>query len=515
MSDLYGIEHLPLPTAAEMDALDRRAQQELGVPERVLMEAAGRGIASVVHSLFPQGRVAGAIGSGHNGGDTLIALRVLRAWGRELSVVVVAPGAVSAELRHGWDVPGHPPDEAASVFASSDVIIDGVLGTGSKGAPRGGHAALVDAINASGRPVVAVDGPSGIDFTTGEVPGSCVQAAVTVALGYPKRGCLFQPARGRCGRLLVAEIGFPPVSEGSVRARVITPAWARARLPARPPDAHKRSAGYLLIVAGARGMAGAAALAARAALRAGVGLVRVASDSSNREILQSLVPEAIFVDADERDLLKESCAWADAVVAGPGLGRGATSRTRLSEALEHADAKPILLDADALNILSERPGDLEALGRARPLALTPHPGEASRLTGRSVAEIRKDAIAVAEALAERYRAAILLKGAPSVVASPDLPTLVTSSGTSAVATGGSGDVLSGCCGAMLAAGLSPRDALGVGLFYAGRSSELLPRRRGVTSLDLAEALPLALANPGAAGPPPGLPFVIFDQASRE
>lgn len=515
MSELFGIEWVPLPTAAEMSALDRTARESAGVPERVLMEAAGRAVAAVVHSLYPRGRVVAAVGSGNNGGDARIAARALSAWGRDAHVVEAKPGGPGAEVAHGWRLPVAALEQAAVAFSSADVLIDGLLGTGSQGAPRGGVATLIEAMNASARPIIAVDGPSGIDFTTGEVAGACVRAAVTVALGYPKRGCLFQPGRDRCGRLLAAEIGFPPVEPSAVSAQVMTPGWARARLPTRPPDAHKGSAGYLLVAAGTHGMAGAAALVARAALRAGVGLVRVVSDAANREILQSLVPEGIFVDAEDEGAVVESAEWAHAVVAGPGLGRSAAAQRRLDRVLAASGTKPLLLDADALNLFAERPRDLERVGAARPLALTPHPGEASRLTGAAVGDIKRDPIAVAAAMAERFRAAVLLKGAPSVVVAAKAPALVNSSGTSAVATGGSGDVLAGACGAMLAAGVAPREALGLGLFYAGRGAELLPRRRGVTSLDLAESLASAFQNPGAERPPPDWPFVTFDQPVRE
>jgi hydroxyethylthiazole kinase-like uncharacterized protein yjeF len=510
--DLYGVAELPCPTAEEMAELDRAARERWGVPEAVLMEAAGRAVAQVVATLFPRGRVVAAVGTGHNGGDALVAARTLHAWGWDVQVLeVVANGAADA-LRHGWSLPVRRAQDARAAFECADVIVDGILGTGARGAPRAPHAAVIEAMNAAGRPVVAVDGPSGIDFTTGAVPGPCVRAAVTVALGYPKRGCLLMPGRAYCGRLLVAEIGFPP--PGTVSAQVLTPGWATTRLPPRPPDAHKGSAGYLLVVAGSTGMAGAAALCARAALRAGAGLVRIASDAPNREILQSLVPEAVFVDAGDVAAVKEALEWADALVVGPGLGRGTASRARLALALERSVRKPVLLDADALNILSERAEELERLGAERPVAMTPHPGEASRLTGDTVAEIRANPLSAAEGMARRYHAAVLLKGAPSVVAAPGLPTLVNSAGTSAVATGGSGDVLAGACGAMLAGGLAPREALAVGLFFAGRAAECLDRGRGATALDLAEALPGAFAHPGASAPPPGLPFVLFDQPPR-
>ena len=332
MSDTFGIEWLPLPRAAEMAEIDRKSQEEKDVPERLLMENAGRSIALIVQHLFPRGRVAAAVGSGHNGGDAYIALRILASWGRDVVAAQAGSQPPDAVLAHGWDLPVEPAAEAERVFSTSDLILDGILGTGVTGPPREGAARIIEMLNKSRKPVIAVDGPSGADFSTGAIPGACVTAKVTVSLGFPKLGLLFQPARGRCGRLIVTEIGFPPVAPADVGAALITPAFARGRTPPRLPDAHKGDLGYLLIAAGRFGMAGAGVLAARGALAAGVGIVRIASDAANREIHQSAVPEAIFADIDQPESVSEAGKWADALVLGPGFGTDSIATDRLNRA---------------------------------------------------------------------------------------------------------------------------------------------------------------------------------------
>lgn len=508
MSDLFGVERLPLPRAQEMAEIDRRAREDHGIPEILLMESAGRTIAGVVQHLFPAGKVAAAVGSGHNGGDAYIALRALRAWGREVVAVQAGSRPPDAALARRWDVPIEGADVAGEEFSSSAVVLDGILGTGTTGAPHEEVARIIEAMNASPATRVAVDGPSGVDFSTGEVPGACTNAHVTISLGLPKLGLLFQPARACCGRLIVTEIGFPPVTGQEVSAMVITPGWARTRLPRREPDAHKGDAGYLLIAAGREGMAGAGVLAARGALAMGAGIVRIASDPKNREIYQTAVPEAIFVDIDDDREMEAAGEWAHAVIAGPGFGQDKLAHARLERVLSSTGSLPLLLDADGLNLFAGRASDLAEIARTRPIAITPHPGEMARLLEVEIGEITTDRVAVASRAAEHLHAAVLLKGAPSVVALSHEPALVSSTGSSAAASGGSGDVLSGACGAMLAARLPRREALAVALFYCGRAAQLGPSI-GRSSLELVDDIPAALDNPGADAPI--LPFVLFDQ----
>jgi len=509
---VYGREHVALVSAEESARLDRVAREEWGVPERVLMENAGRAAALVISRLFGRGRVVAAVGGGNNGGDALVALRALATWGREVAYVAASEREPDAALLHGHGLKRLSGDPAVA-FAEADVIVDGILGTGASGAPRARAAAVIEAMNGSGRPIVALDLPSGVDGTTGAVPGAAVNAVVTVTFGWPKRGLLLNPGRQHCGRIVAVEIGFPPPA-GPSGAELITPAWCAARLRPRGPAAHKGSVGRVLVLAGSRGMAGAAVLSARSAQRAGAGLVRVASDEANRHILQTAVPEAVFVDRTDGAALAEAVVGVEAVVAGPGLGKDASARSALEAVLEAGAGLPTLLDADALTLLAREPGRLSELAAGRPVVLTPHPGEMSRLTGKAPGEIVAAPLEVARELAEETGCVVLLKGSPSVVAAPGEPVLVNTVGSSDLATAGMGDQLASAIGAMLAAGSPAREAAALGLFYSGRASELASRGRSLSPLDVAEHLARAFADPGPQSSPLGLPFVIFDQPPR-
>lgn len=500
----YAAGGVPVVTADEMRAWDRRAIDEHGIHEPTLMEAAGRAAADVVQRLYPDGRVVAAVGGGNNGGDALVLLRTLAARGREVAAVRVGSTPPDAALLHGWEVETVPADEAAAALRGSGVVVDGILGTGARGAPRPAQAEAIGAINASGRPVVAVDGPSGLDFTTGRAEGAVVRADVTVTFGAPKRGLLLFPGRELSGRIVVVEIGFPPLAPDEATARLVSAEWARARLPRVPPDAHKGTMGSVAVVAGRSGVGGAAVMAAMGALRAGTGMAHVVSHADNRVVIQQAVPEALFHDR-EGDV-DATLSRATAVVAGPGMGTEAGDLDFLRRVAESCDS-PLLLDADALTLLARNPELRERI--RRPLLLTPHPGEMSRLLGRSVAEITADPFAAAAEAAGRFRCAVLLKGAPSLVAAPGEAALVGTAGHSGIATGGMGDTLAGIAGALLGMGCPPRDAAALGLFLAGRAAEAAGRGRSLLPRDVAEALPEAYAAVDREPEPP-VPAAVFD-----
>ncbi|HEX7242608.1 MAG TPA: NAD(P)H-hydrate dehydratase [Longimicrobiaceae bacterium] len=497
---------VPLLTAEEMRAWDRSAVEGRGIPEPVLMEAAGRAAAEVVHRLHPEGRVVAAVGGGNNGGDALVVLRTLAAWGRDVAAVRVGDSLPDAALLHGWEVPALPAGEGEAAFRGAAVVVDGILGTGARGAPRPAQAAVIEAIAASGRPVVALDGPSGVDMTTGAVEGAAVRADVTVTFGAPKRGLLLFPGRAHAGRIVTVEVGFPPLEPRGAAARVVTDAWARARVPAVPPHAHKGTLGTVAAVAGRPGMAGAAVMVAMGALRAGAGMARLVTHADNRVVVQQAVPEALFTDRGS-DGVDEALAGAAAVVAGPGMGTGDADLDFLLRVARGGDS-PLLLDADALTLLARHP-DLREEVR-RPLLLTPHPGEASRLLGREVGTITADPFAAAAEAAERFGCAVLLKGAPSVVAAPGEPALAGAAGHSGIATGGMGDTLAGVAGALLAAGCAPREAGALALHLCGRAAEIAGRGRSLLPRDVAEALPEAFASLAAPAEPrlPGVLHVL-------
>lgn len=514
--DVYGRADVALLTAAEAAAVDTAAREQHGVAERVLMENAGRAAALVLDRCFGRGRVAVLAGSGNNGGDALVMARALQSWGRDVRIVACGSRPPEPSLLHSHPITIEAADGVDDAIARADVLVDGLLGTGSSGAPREPLAAIIERMNASGRPIISLDLPSGADATTGAVAGAAVRADVTIAFGWPKLGCLLHPARAYCGGLVAVEIGFPPLAPGDdAKAMLITPAWATSRLPPRPLDAHKGSSGRLGIFAGQEGMAGAAALAAEAARRAGAGLIRLASAAENRVVLQSLVPEATFVDRTA--LGASDFESVHALLAGPGIGTDDVARRALDTALDLTAGRPVLLDADAINLFAGG-GDgvppLETVAAARDVVITPHPKELERLTGRPVRDVQADRPAAARAASARFGCTVLLKGQPSLIAAPDGMLLVNSAGSSDLAAGGMGDQLAGVIAAFLASGLGSFEAAGVGLFFAARAADLAGRGRSLGPRDISEHLHDAIASPGAPGPFSGLPFVTFDQPPR-
>ena len=482
-----------LPTAAEMAEIDRVAVESGAIPERALIENAGRALARHVHERFPAGRVAVLAGSGHNGADALVAGRTLSAWGRSVGFVRCGSRGPDPDVLAGWDLTLEPPEALDRELAAADIVIDGILGTGLTSAPRPPQARMIERVNAARAAVVSADGPSGVDFTTGRVPGAAIRADLTVTFGWPKVGLLRFPARERIGDLISVEIGFPPPA-APPSARAVTAAWVAGLLGVRPADGHKGDAGYLAIVGGERGMAGAVVLAARAAIRAGVGIVRVVSAPENLEVVQTSVPEAVFVDWSTSEAVRSALSWAGAVAVGPGLGTGPERRALVQRVLEEGSV-PLVLDADALNVLSAEAAEAgTALGPPAPLRsilLTPHPGEMARLLGTSIGEVREDAPAAARCLAGAAQATVLLKGAPTWVARPGGELRATTLVSPAFASGGMGDVLTGVCGACLASGLGPADAASAALTLTALAILRGVDEVGGSAADVPEALPEA------------------------
>jgi NAD(P)H-hydrate epimerase len=407
-------------TTAQMRELDARTIAEFGVPGERLMERAGAGVAAAVRRILRlrgrrHGRVLVVAGRGNNGGDAFVAARHLQE--RQLPVDVWLAGTAD-ELRgdalthfNRMRAAGVPCREAASesewdaagreAAAEADIVLDGLLGTGISGAPRGLAACAVEFVNAAGTraPVLAIDVPSGLDSDTGRCEGAAARADVTVTMGLPKRGLLEPPALDCVGSLEVVDIGIPPALIAEIRAdqELIAEQDLRPLLGRRPRAAHKGNYGHLLIVSGAAGYAGAVSMAARAALRSGVGLVTVLTPASIAAVVAQAAPEAMVHAAAETEAgsLSAGClrAWGrdmasfDAVLIGPGLTTHDESR-RLTESLLRAVRSPLVVDADGLNVLA---GDLDPVRRCgSPVMLTPHPGEMARLLGCSAADVQAD-----------------------------------------------------------------------------------------------------------------------------
>jgi hydroxyethylthiazole kinase-like uncharacterized protein yjeF len=435
----------PLYTADEM----RAAEQGHDVEQ--LMQRAGLAVAEQALARFPDARrFAGVCGGGANGGDGRIALRVLREAGREAEETADLEGA--------------------------DVVIDALFGTGFRGPARDEAAALIGRINASDAPVVAVDVPSGVDASSGEVPGTAVEATLTVTFHGPKVGLAVAPGRFHAGDVVVADIGLEPVPTQHRRVtREIL-----ALVPAKTPQDTKYTAGAVLVVGGAPGLTGAACLVAEAAFRADAGYVSVAVPHASLPVIETKLLEAVKGTWDDVDRLAEK---ADAVALGPGMGRTDEARALVRRLLETLEV-PVVVDADGLF-------GLERVERAAPTVLTPHAGELGRLLAEESSWVEAHRLEAVRRASEQFGYAVLLKGADTLVAAPGQGVLVCDLGTPALATAGTGDVLTGVVAAFLAKGLEPGLAAAAASAACGTAAELLPRR-GVVASDVAAALPRAL-----------------------
>ncbi len=510
---------MKLVTSEQMRELERRAAQEAGIPTLVLMEHAGRAVAQVTWKVLRERgghRVAVVCGKGNNGGDGLCAARHLANAGFSVRVYLLArdqdlEGDPATNLRalracgvEVDNVVGAVDTALRAVGVGADVVVDAVFGTGFRGTPMGLAARAIEAINESRLPVVAVDVPSGLDADTGKVEGPCVRASVTVTMGLPKVGLLVYPGAAYCGEVVVADLGLPRklVLEGAaLTTEVATAAQVGRLLPPRAPETHKGTYGRVLVVAGSARFPGAPKLAALGALRSGAGLVRLlvpacvfpAAAASALEFMPAALPDRDgFLDASALEPLMEFAQDADVLAVGPGLGTSEGVAAVVKALVERCD-RPLVLDADALNVLRGQHGLLRA-ARA-PVVITPHPGELARLLGISTAEVQRGRLEVTRSTARLVGAVTLLKGARTLVASPEGRLVVNPTGNPGMASGGMGDVLTGAVAAFLAQGLPPFDAAWVAAYLHGLAADLLAEEvgdRGILAHDVAERIPQAM-----------------------
>ncbi|WP_276355569.1 NAD(P)H-hydrate dehydratase [Cohnella caldifontis] len=497
-----------LVSAEEMRAVDRYAIDALGIPALVLMENAGRAVADEVIR-FEGGRSQerrrrnGAaprwivlVGKGNNGGDGIVCARHLADAGYDVLLLY-------AEQPDGWGgEAGTQRDIARRIGIPSaiygtgepvaweawDGIVDALLGTGASGAPREPYAALIREASASGLPVVAVDLPSGLNADTGEALDPCFRARITVALAAAKRGLSQHPGVSYAGEVVVRPIGIPEIAfrHADIRTFRLDAETMRSQLglafpPERPADAHKGTFGHALIAAGSREMSGAGLLCAKAALRSGCGLVSWAVPEGLSPALAGRLPEALLRTAADggsgdwrmvpAERLAELAAGKQAMVIGPGMGRWPGDSAWLRELWDRLDTA-LVLDADALNMLAEA-GEpfLRWPRKETPVVLTPHPGEMARLCGLSAKEVQRDRIESARRFAAAHGVTLVLKGAGTVVAAPDGRAFVNPTGNPGMATGGSGDVLAGLIGGLLAQGLDGPGAAAAGTYAHGAAGD--------------------------------------------
>lgn len=436
-------EFEPLYTAAEMKAA------EAGHDVDTLMERAGLAVAEALRARFPAAkRVRAVCGKGANGGDGRIALRLLREWGLDA--------------------------QESTELADADVVVDGLFGTGFSGAPRPEAAELIVRMNEAAAPVVAVDIASGVDASTGEVPGEAVRADLTVTMHGRKVGLEVSPGLLHAGEVVVADIGLEhrPTEHALVTDAILE------RLPAKRAGDTKYTAGSVLVVGGAPGMTGAAALSARAAFRADAGYVAVAAPAESLPVLETLVLEAVKRPLEEVD---QAVGRARAIALGPGLGRGDERRALIRRLLLTAE-QPAVVDADGLD-------GLEPFERAADTVLTPHSGELGRLLGEEAGWVDAHRLEALRRTVERFGCVVLLKGPDTLVGAPDEGVLVVGSNVPGLATAGTGDVLTGIVGAFLAKGLDGRTAAAAGAVAHRVAARAAAKPAGLVASDVVEALP--------------------------
>ncbi|HEY5932365.1 MAG TPA: NAD(P)H-hydrate dehydratase [Nitrospira sp.] len=507
-------------TAAQMQALDRRTISEAHIPATTLMERAGSGVVSCLEQRLGPVRgktVTVVCGKGNNGGDGFVAARLLRRRHANARVLAMAPtselspdaATMSKQFVRGAGKSSvylyTSKAQAQALLQESDILVDALLGTGLSVAVTGRYAEVIDSINESGRPVVAVDLPSGLHADAGTILGRAIRASLTVSLGLPKLGLYQNDGIDLAGEVALVDIGIPPAYIEAVETRttLMTRHAVRAYLPRRQPSSHKGTFGHAGIIAGSVGKTGAAAMVARAALRVGAGLVTVAIPASVNDVLEAKLLEAMTVPMPETkartfartalDRLVAFMAARTAIAIGPGLSTHHET-VELVQALMKQLDRPAVLDADALNALTGRTALLASC--KTPPIITPHPGEMARLEADATPQtVNSDRIGTASRFARERGLFVVLKGARTVVARPDGAVAICPTGNPGMATGGTGDVLTGMMVGLLAQGMPSWEAACAATYLHGAAGDLAASRKGQAGLiagDMIEEIPYAL-----------------------
>lgn len=524
-------------TAEEMRRLDADALTTYGIPVTILMEQAGMGVVREMERRFgdPAGRsIVVLAGKGHNGGDGLVAARHLIQRGAHVHVFLTFPfdasrgeARVQSQIVRAMggrmlDPSGYDRDRFRAALQEADLIVDALVGTGLSAPITGLAADLIADLNASGKPVIAVDIPSGISADTGETLGAAVRAALTVTFALPKRGHFLPPGSDHTGELRVVDIGIPhrAIERAALPLSVFTKEDAAAVVPTRPREGHKGTFGHVLVVAGSVGKSGAAILTSRAALRTGAGLTTLACPESvlrsgedkPAEVMTLPLPETPehALSARSLDLLLTAPKNATVAAIGPGLSTHPETQATIRELVARL-SMPMVIDADGLNALADH---LEPLKRPHaPMVLTPHPGEMGRLTRLGAREVQRRRIDLAMEFAKAHHVVLVLKGARTVVASPDGRVTLNPTGNSGMATAGTGDVLTGMIAALLAQGLAPADAARLGVYLHGSAGDAVAGERGERGMmagDLIDRIPSVLNH--LVPPPTGSGQRLFKRS---
>jgi hydroxyethylthiazole kinase-like uncharacterized protein yjeF len=490
---------MKIVTAGQMRRIDQVTIQERGIPGPVLMDRAGRAVAREAMECFEPEAVAIVTGKGNNAGDGFIVAGALLRHGIRTTVInLVSPEDLSGDALDAWEKIPHnvervdQPDQQKfrELLSRHDLVIDAIFGTGLKSRVSEPWLQYIQTINSSRRPVLSVDIPSGLpgngfDETTAD-SGPCVQADMTVTIGLPKIGMVMTPGVHSTGRVIVDDIGFPDdlLNDDAITTNLLTLGEAAGLLPSRNPDGHKGTFGRAMILGGSVGMTGAAVLSSLAAARSGAGLVYSAYPAPLGVIMESHMVEPVkiplesgdpwFGDDQSKSAL-DAAAGMDAVAIGPGLGtRDETGRFLLD--IIKGVKSPLVIDADGLNLLADDPSVLES--RLGPVILTPHTGEAARLLGCAVEEVEKDRLEAGRALCVSDQCVVILKGAQTIITTPDGQSYLNPTGNSGLAKGGSGDVLTGLAVGLLAQGLDCSSAARLAVFLHGLAADIAAEETG-------------------------------------
>lgn len=495
-----------LLTGKQMKQTDRYTIEQIGIPSLVLMERAAYAVAEAVAARAgKKEHIWVACGTGNNGADGIAAARMLHLKGYDVLVLLGGnPQRGTAEYHQQMKIAKELDLNIAEfkdfIPGRCDVLVDAVFGVGLDREITGEYREFLDLLNGrKPRLTVAVDIPSGIHSDDGRVMGTAVKADLTVTFGWQKLGCALYPGREYSGEVVIDDIGFPDKSLGETEFLAFTyEEEDKRRIPSRPAYSNKGTFGKVLIIAGSAGMSGAAYLSASAAYGMGAGLVRIFTVEENRPVLQQQLPEAIIEVYGPEEVLEgkeafedqalDALKWADVIVMGPGMGGKPYVRSLVEFVLSHAYV-PIVLDADALNAVAAHP---ELAGYfTENIVVTPHLGEMSRLTGKSIEEIKSALSETATEYAGRYGITCVLKDAVTIVAMKDGRTYYNSSGNSAMAKAGSGDVLTGVIAGLLALGMEESESAALGVYLHGCAGDRVRRAKGEHGLlarDLVEAL---------------------------
>jgi hydroxyethylthiazole kinase-like uncharacterized protein yjeF len=506
---------LKVLNAEQMRNVDSYTINSIGIPGVVLMENAGRAVVDAMEDFFEGDgpmRVAVFCGKGNNGGDGFVIARHLAARGHDPVIILLTQmeqlqgdALINAEIAEkiGLEIREVPGQEALSSLdydpRDFEVIVDAIFGTGLNSAVRGHYLGAIDLINSSGVPVVAVDIPSGLSSDSGELMGPAIEADLTVTFAYPKLGLILAPASTICGEVVVADISIPESAEGiEMQTYLITDDLVSALHLPREKDSHKGTYGHLLVVAGAPGKAGAAAMVGKSALRAGSGLVTVGVsadilntvDSMAMETMTTpLASEAGLLTVDALDSILEALRDKTSLALGPGMGTEEKTCELVKELVARVEV-PMVLDADAVNAFAGNSAELKS--DLADIVITPHPGEMARLLGIKTEEVQRDRIEIARELAKENNIIVVLKGYRTIIASPEGEVFINMTGNPGMATAGSGDVLTGLIGSYLGMkDLTPLEAVVAAVYLHGLAGDLAAEEKGQNALiagDLIEHL---------------------------